>query len=98
MTTKPGESSSQELSIAEVLTYPLEMDVEDDFPGNYAFTRRGVGVEVVLQDNDEPIYTKEVWQRGTWLPRPFYERRLVRALDKASKLAGALSVKYSNSL
>jgi len=97
MTARSVETSSQELPIVEVLTYPLEHDVFNHMDDNPAFIRRGVGIEVVLRGNDEPVYAKEVWDRGMHLPRPFYEKRLARALDKASIFAGVLSVRYSNS-
>ena len=96
MTAHSEQSPGQAVPIAEVLTYPLETNVSNDFKENYAFTKRGVGIEVVLQGNDDPVFTKKVWQRGTWLPvRPFYERRLALALDKASRVAGALCIKNS---
>ncbi len=96
MAAQSEQSPAQELPVAEVITYPLETTVSNDFEDNYAFTKRGVGIEVVLRGNDDPVFSRKVWQRGTWLPvRPFYERRLARTLDKASRVAGALCVQHS---
>jgi len=96
MTNQPEQLSYQEQPAATVVTHPLEIKISNDFAGNYAFTRRGVEVAVVMQGSVEPIYSKDVWQRGTYLPiRPFYERRLARALQKAGRVAGSLSVKHS---
>ena len=98
MTVQSEQPPSQESPIVEVLTYPLEQDVYTDMDDNYSFTKRGVLIEVVLRGDDEPVRSKEVWQRGTLFPRPFYEQRLTRALDKASRFAGALSVRHSTTV
>jgi len=95
MTASSEQLPDQESPIVEVLTYPIEHDVFNDMDDNHDFTRHGVGIEVVQRGSDEPLYIKEVWNRGTYLPRPFYEKRLARALDKAGRFAGALSVRYS---
>lgn len=57
-------------------------------------SRRGVAFEV--WDNstisNEPVHKVVAWERGRILPfRPFYEKRIERAQEKAHKLAGRLA-------
>lgn len=49
------------------------------------FTRYGVRFTVV--HDGLLIYGKTVWQRGTWLPRPFYGWRIKRARRAAERIS-----------
>ncbi len=81
---------------ASVRVTPLHMNVRDDFnDAPVSFVRRGVQVDVITPDGRIP-YSKEVWQRGVYLPfRPFYEQRIEHAKNRAAKIAGALAVAAS---
>ena len=67
------------------------MRVHDDFYGNVAFVRRGMGFYVVCGDN--VLWSREVWTRPVWFRwnlRP-YESRVARAKRKAEKVAAAFN-------
>ena len=89
------EQQGETLQRAEVVTKSLSERVFDEpWDHSPAFVRHGVQVEVV--HGDGPIFSQEVWERGTWLPvHPFYEKRIERAIKKATKIAGSLAVANS---
>ena len=49
------------------------------------------GLEVGIQvDSTDEIVLKTVWERGRHFPRPLYEKRVARAIGRATKLLSTI--------
>ena len=91
-------ASQEQGLIYYVQEEPLRENIRNDFEdGPIDAVRHGVNFAVLKTDDPSvPIYVREVWDRGTFLPfRPFYEKRIERARSKAAKIVTALSAETS---